>query len=275
MAKISKEDFQAMLDMLKTDRGRDWQPLLHIFEKHEKPIIWNKFMSVNGNPETRDSAVEFEDHCQIILTKICMNVDKSVAKTQEYDLETRIKMYAGWTKEIIENSFLIYIDKTKKKIKADSISKGETDDDIPVYEGNELNDAQLQELINSFRFVMKSRREIYVKLTWISCAVIMIASGDTRKNVTQYMEDVFSTFTLSQMYTVTERASQKIVWLSMEPQDWLRLELELSEHHTNGKPFAQCVYSDFYMNKGGKASISNWISNINKALTKEGLLWNI
>ena len=164
---------------------------------------------------------------------------------------------------------------TKKKIKADSISQGETDDDIPVYEGDELNDAQLQQLIDSFRFVMKSRREIYVKLTWISCAVIMIASGDTRKNVTQYMEDVFSTFTLSQMYTVTERASQKIVWLSMEPQDWLRLELELSEHHTNGKPFAQCVYSDFYMNKGGKASISNWISNINKALTKEGLLWNI
>ena len=275
MAKITLEDFQALLNMLEKGEGRDWQPLFHIFEKHEKPIIRNKYIALRNNPETNDNSVEFEDHCQEILYKICRSADKAVAKTQEYELETRIMMYAGWTKEVIENYFLTYINKVKKQIKADSISYDDMEIDIPAPEGNEIGSAQLQNLINSFRFVMNSRRKIYIKLTWVGCGIIMIALGDARKNVTQYMEVVFSRLTLGEMYSIITNASRKIIWLSMDPQDWCKLELELLEIHDNGMPYAQCIYSDFYMDKGARASISNWITNINSELKKEGLLWNI
>lgn len=52
-------------------------------------------------------------------------------------------------------------------------------------------------------------------------------------------------------------------------EEWYNLLLKrLSEEEFDGQAIGNCVYSTFFMKKGGKASVSDWVNRINAKLRK-------
>ena len=55
----------------------------------------------------------------------------------------------------------------------------------------------------------------------------------------------------------------------MESKQLLFIKSRLDERDDDGRRMGEKVYSDFYMKKGAKASISDWVNLMNNYIVKE------
>ena len=67
---------------------------------------------------------------------------------------------------------------------------------------------------------------------------------------------------------VVEQATA-IPWLQLERSQILTIKARLDEECSDGCRMGEKVYSDFYMKKGAKASISDWVNRMNNHVVKE------
>ncbi len=117
--------------------------------------------------------------------------------------------------------------------------------------------------------VLNSDTRIYKILTWFAQSLLMLRLDVTKIESNLLILSRFSEVTLSEMLSILLSEAKSLPWLVIEEKTVARLQAALSEKREDGIPLGECRYQDFFMKKGGKATISDWVNRINHTIAKQ------
>ena len=125
-------------------------------------------------------------------------------------------------------------------------------------------------LRSAFETVMTSDSKVYKVLTWLTVMIIINRSNVTKIEATHRLVEMCGGMTLDEMYGLVARQSEHIGWMKLSAEAEAEMERRLNAIHKSGKRMGDMVYSDFYMKKGPKATVSDWINRMNGYIEREG-----
>ncbi len=126
------------------------------------------------------------------------------------------------------------------------------------------------DLNDSFSKVMGMNTAIYKKLTWAAQFVIIASTNRAKHHTSDLIDKRFSEVSLFAMYKMIKMAARRNVhWMELSPELDEMVLFELNKTDDDGNLYGDELYKNFYMAKGGKASISDWINRINTILRRE------
>lgn len=136
-------------------------------------------------------------------------------------------------------------------------------DPFEVYGG----EANIETLRSAFDIVIAEKSEIYIRLAWLGVAVFMIFGNMTKIASTNAIYEKFEKLPMKEYYKAIVNAADYIHWLTLTDEQKQLLEAELNKVSSKtGKTYGDSLFSDFYMKKGGPASISDWINKLNERI---------
>lgn len=124
-----------------------------------------------------------------------------------------------------------------------------------------------ERLQTAFRIALDSDKEVYILLTWLAQNLIVLRYNIDKIGAIRLMVDVLSDKTLFELKRIVFVLAQQVRWIRIEPAQADRIACALRTDY-NGMPIGQYKYKDFYMKKGGKASISDWIFRMNQLIER-------
>lgn len=126
----------------------------------------------------------------------------------------------------------------------------------------------------AFETVLDMDVQVYKVLTWVAQAVMILSEGVTKIESNDRLIERFETMTLDEMWDAVRAASGRIPWLRLGEEAEMRLRKMLDTPFNKNVRYGDMRYADFYMKKGAKASISDWVNRINAGIRRE-MTWNI
>ena len=147
----------------------------------------------------------------------------------------------------------------------------ELDGETEQYYQEEMfsSDESFERLNNAFRIVIESDSKVYKVLTWVAQLIIILNSNVSKIESNDILIEQFDSMTLDAMFALIVEQATAIPWLQLERSQILSIKARLNEECSDGCRMGEKVYSDFYMKKGAKASISDWVNRMNNHVVKE------
>ncbi len=139
-------------------------------------------------------------------------------------------------------------------------------DDISVIDwmpDTENADPSLDKLCNSVKIVLNLDGAVYKSLTWLIFFVLMLQRGVTKIQSVEALEKEMGPRSLNDMFSLFRRSVDKIPWLKLDDLQTAKIQAALDKPYKDGISFGDAAYSSFFMKKGGKKSISDWLNRIN------------
>lgn len=120
-----------------------------------------------------------------------------------------------------------------------------------------------------FKTVLSFDSKVHIPLTWVT-AMLMIANGGmNRIEATDAITRICSEMTLDAMFDFILIQSDKILWLRLDEDEIQKIKGKLDETDSDGMRIGDKNYNNFYMKKGAKASVSDWINRMNSRIIRE------
>ncbi len=129
-------------------------------------------------------------------------------------------------------------------------------------------------LRSAFSTVLGSDIQIYKVITWVAQAVMILSEGVSKIESNDLLIKRYESMSLDRMWEEIRRASEKLPWLRLGREEDLRVRKMLDAPFKENIRYGDMRYSDFYMKKGAKASISDWVNRINAVIRRENA-WNM
>ena len=129
-------------------------------------------------------------------------------------------------------------------------------------------DADAGALRVAFESVLDMDIQVYKVLTWVAQAVLILSEDVTKIESNALLIERYENMTLEEMWASVRRCAQTIPWLKISEKSEARLRKTLSLPFNENRRYGEMRYSDFYMKKGAKASISDWVNRINAGLRR-------
>ena len=70
------------------------------------------------------------------------------------------------------------------------------------------------------------------------------------------------------MRDILVNAAGRLPWLSLSMEQKKRIDRQLALPFDGGKTYGETTYSTFFMKKGGKATISDWVNRMNERIRR-------
>lgn len=177
----------------------------------------------------------------------------------------------GFSNWIFTLAINVKNDFAKKVRRIQFIEMKELDgEEEPCYEDeNYSSDETFERLNRAFEIVIESDSKIYKVLTWIAQLIIIVNSNVTKIESNEILIERFDSMTLDAMFLLLVQQATRIPWLKLKRQQLIFIKERLDETSDDGRRIGEKVYSDFYMKKGAKASISDWVNRLNNYVVKE------
>lgn len=128
-------------------------------------------------------------------------------------------------------------------------------------------------LAAAFETVLKMDMQVYKTITWVAQAVMILTEGVTKIESNDLLIQRFENMTLEAMWEEIRRAAKRLPWLRISDAAETRLR-KIFDTKVNTIRYGDMRYGDFYMKKGAKASISDWVNRINASVRRK-TEWNI
>lgn len=162
-------------------------------------------------------------------------------------------------------------DFAKKVRRIQFIEVKESDCGGEEYREEELlgSEESFERLNNAFKIVMESDSKIYKVLTWVAQLIIIVNSDVTKIESNDILIKQFDSMTLDSMLELIVEQATAVPWLRLEEEMISYVRSRLDEKSPDGRRMGDKLYSDFYMKKGAKASISDWVNRMNNYVVKE------
>ena len=120
---------------------------------------------------------------------------------------------------------------------------------------------------------MEQDSAIYITFTWLLRAIVLASCDmDVDKNDGEYdcveskangiVADTFGELTLNEIYAIILLESQTLPWMRFTDADNVRILEKLNENRGE-IAVGDMKYSDFFMKKGARSTISDWINRVN------------
>lgn len=161
-----------------------------------------------------------------------------------------------------------------KKVKQTSFKEGNGSEDFepvdPTGDGDLCcSDEEIEKLNRAFRIVIGHRSKVHIILTWLAMMLLIAAHGVSKIKATDMLTRVFDSMTLDAMLNLILRYEAAIPWLRQDESSLASLKGRLDKSDKKGVRLGDKVYHDFYMKKGAKASVSDWVYRMNQIVEKE------
>ncbi len=210
---------------------------------------------------------QFEDdimqEIQIRLIKKCVTGFFLRNNERNYDPE-------GFKNWIFTLAINVRNDFAKKERRIQFNEMKELEGEIEQYHQDEsISDEAVGRLNNAFRIVIESDSKVYKVLTWLAQLIIIQNLNVSKIVSNNIIVEQFDLMTLDAMLDLIVEQAKMIPWLHMENKQLLFVKARLDERCDDGRRMGEKVYSDFYMKKGAKASISDWVNRMNNYIVKE------
>lgn len=142
-------------------------------------------------------------------------------------------------------------------------------DQIPDFLEDEGEILYRQEkLAKAFELVLNSDAKIYKVLTWLAQSLFIIQHDITKIESTGEIIKEFSEKSLFEMRDIIFRSAYYIPWLTISQAQMDKIDRALNTVFREDKLTGEIQYKDFFMNKGGKASISDWVNRMNRMIER-------
>ncbi len=121
----------------------------------------------------------------------------------------------------------------------------------------------------AFEAVLDMDIQVYKVLTWIAQAVLILSEDVSKIESNALLIERYENMTLEEMWASVRRCAQNIPWMKISKESEERLRKIFLLPFNESRRYGEMKYSDFYMKKGAKASISDWVNRINAGLRRK------
>lgn len=132
-----------------------------------------------------------------------------------------------------------------------------------------ISEEEIAKLNRAFRTVIGHHSKVHIILTWLGMMLLIAIRGYSKIEATDDLIRLFDSTTLDAMLDLILRCVTAIPWLQPDESGLDSLKERLNKTDKNGVRIGDKVYHDFYMKKGAKASVSDWVYRMNQIVEKE------
>lgn len=180
--------------------------------------------------------------------------------------------FSKWLHTTARNLMLDQIEDIKNRLKHEN-TDGATDLLVAGTRGSHaIPEAVKEDLIYAFDVVISSKNiSIYKVLTWLAQSMFFLTFDVTRIEATGMLVAEFEKKTLFEIYEFVAKSYEYLPWLTFTPRHKEILSEALNEAFNDEKVMGEITYYEFFMAKGPKGSISDWINRLDSKI-KEAVI---
>jgi hypothetical protein len=141
----------------------------------------------------------------------------------------------------------------------DMISAGDYETSPHIYDNLEI----------SFRIVVNSDSSVYKILTWLAQSVILVTFDVSNSESKALVVKNFENLSLFKMRNVIFKASERVPWMRFSEAQIKKINTALKKEYGDGRVLGQVTYGEFFMKKGGAATVSDWVNRMNNLIKRE------
>ena len=212
-----------------------------------------------------------------LLSEVYIRLIKSAVpgfffRTEEINLD--IDGFCRWVYTIAGNLCIDYIKVSSSRYTL-PIDAPLDDDEFylqipdPDAEAAFCAEPDIDTLRAAFEAVLDMDIQVYKALTWIAQAVLILSEDVSKIESNALLVERYENMTLEEMWASVRRCAQNIPWMKISKESEERLRKIFLLPFNESRRYGEMKYSDFYMKKGAKASISDWVNRINAGLRRK------
>lgn len=265
MVFFTNEEFDIMFREIVVERPICYDTMLTIAERMLKGTVC-KWCNDDAFLHGEDHIDEVMQLIRIRLYQKCVTGFFMRNGEPNYDPEG----FKNWIFKVALNVKRDYA----KKVRQQAFREGNGAEDFepvlpPDGEVDVSSDEELEKLSRSFQVVIGHSSKVHIVLSWLATMLLVAVHGISKIEATDLMVRSFDSMTLDSMLEMILRYSSAIPWLCQEENNLNALKERLNKTDQNGVRLGDKVYHDFYMKKGAKASVSDWIYRMNQIVEIE------
>lgn len=171
--------------------------------------------------------------------------------------------FCAWLHTVAKNEGLDRIKKIKETQGLDK-SNDFTNGSIPdIRSAKRVPENTKEDLQNAFDIILSSKNiSIYKSLTWLAQSIFLLTYDISRIEANSLLLTEFENKTLFQLYESIVRNAVYLPWLTLTDTQKDIINRALNEPYDEKRVYGEVTYYEFFMSKGGKASISDWINRL-------------
>lgn len=135
-------------------------------------------------------------------------------------------------------------------------------------ESAELRELRTERLARAFTIVLDSDSTVYKVLTWMAQSIFIVNFDVTKIKSTELVLTAFEQKKLYDMRDMVFFASRSLSWINITAKQSARIESALAAPYHDGRRYGDVKYCEFFMKKGGKATISDWVNRMNNVIKR-------
>lgn len=267
-AMFSKEEFDIMLEQLLDKNHASFDMLCAIAEKTLRPTVTRWCAS----DETLRGGGYEDDIMQEIQMRLIKTCKSSFLLRNGVNgpINNDPDGFKSWIFKValnIKRDFSNSIRKINGKVR--NFEDGE-ENCISDYGDDSLgiSEKHIDLLTAAFSIVIDSDSNVYKILTWIAQCLFMLEFDITKIQSNDLIIKTFENRTLGEMYLMITNHSRNIPWLVISEEQRKKIDYQLSKTWDDDRKFYDIKYKEFFMKKGGKATISDWINRMNNLVKR-------
>lgn len=121
-------------------------------------------------------------------------------------------------------------------------------------------------LKEAFSIVLNSDVRVYKVLTWLAQCLYIIQFDYSKIESNDKLIEDFSEKTLFEMRDILFEWAKKTEWMHISSEQKNKIDQMLNMPFQKETHIGDIKYKDFFMKKGGKASISDWVNRMNNLI---------
>ncbi len=125
-----------------------------------------------------------------------------------------------------------------------------------------------ERLRSAFDIVLEADVQVYKSLTWLVQCMYILNQDLTKIQATEKLVEECGEMTLRQMQRELYRNAGKLPWMQISPRQQERIEAALQAPYDRDRTYGQVRYKEFFMKKGGKATVSDWVNRLNSLIKR-------
>lgn len=275
---FTDEEFEKMLCELTSGDKKSFNTTLYVIaEKTLKPKVRKWCSGVAGFNVLRNME---GDIMQEIYIRLMLTAQARFFKRKDRggELNRDPDEFAKWMFTVARHITLNV--KTKlERLKAVPDTNNDPDNEADMielvpdssYEEEQLKESACEALAEAFRIVLESGSKAHIALTWIAQSLFFLYNTSRIRSNEQIISE-FSKKTLFEMRDILFNYAKEIEWIVITPQQEERINKDLNAEGQNNKGETGIIgnfkYEDFFMKKGGKASISDWVNRMDEEIKR-------
>lgn len=267
MGEISRDEFNIMIEQLMDESNVKFDMLCSIADKILRSTVvhW-----CANDPSLCGKQLE-DDIMQEIYIRLIKTCKSSFLLRNGVDGEINNVPdgFKSWLFKVALNIKRDYANAVRNRgFKERGFTDGEEETFAADSDSAEYTEERCELLKAAFEIVLNSDNKVYKVLTWIAQCLFVLEFDITKIQSNGMIIDRFSTKTLREMYMIVLDSSKRIPWIVISARQQSKIEAQLAKPWTDGRVYGQVRYDEFFMKKGGKATISDWVNRMNNLVKR-------